>query len=638
VAIKIVKKKNTHLSSIKKEDIERFLKKEKVPAKDVEGLKWLIRNDDRYNKIVVGPEEFFTNRDLGNALNPDGSCVIYPKVMPHLVELNTGNYDEALLTGSIGSAKTTLALNTIEYQLYLVSCYSNPHTLFNLDPASEILFVFQSLNATTAESVDYARFKAMIDRSPYFKKHFPYDKSIKSELRFPNRVIVKPTASNIGGAIGQNLIAGLIDEINFMSIVEKSKKSMDGAYDQAKELYDAIDRRRKSRFMYKGKLPGILCLSSSKRYPGEFTDIKMAEARKEIAETGHSTIFVYDKRSWDIRPDDAYSGVKFRVFVGDESRRPRILEDDEEMPDKDLPLITEVPEEYKSSFEQDIIGSIRDIAGISTTARFPYMIEVEKVSACFGKTKSILTLDEVDFNTKKVSFNPKTFFKPDIPRFIHIDLGITSDAAGVACGYVPEFVTIKRGAKMVETLPKIVFDFVLRVVPPKNGEILFFKIRELIYKLKEHGLNIRWVSYDMFQSVDSMQMLRQKGFATGYTSMDRTSVPYDFTKGAFYDGRVLVQDCDHPLPGQTTAKREILALERDPKTGKVDHPPTGSKDLADAMAGVIYGLTVRREVWAWHSISVADIPESILSAVKKQEGAMKEGVPEGQQSPDMVDA
>jgi len=619
MAVKIIKQKDK---------LGEFAKQHKWPDIDLERTRWIIATGDKYNKLPIGPEEFFTSRDYGNALNPDGTPTIWPKVMGYLLEINTGDYDEVLLTGSIGSAKSTIALYSIFYQLYLISCYRDPHSLFNLDPASEILFVFQSLNAKTAQTVEFERFKSMVDRSPYFEKIFPYDHSLKSELHFPNRIIVKATATNIAGAIGQNLISGFLDEVNFFGIVEKSARALGNeTYDQAKELYDAINRRRQSRFMYKGHLPGILCLASSKRYPGEFTDRKMEEARKEIQETGHSTIYVYDKRSWDVRPDSAYSGVKFRVFVGDLTRRPRILDDKEKLSESDSTLVTEVPEEYKSSFEQDIIGSIRDIAGISTTSRFPYMIEVEKVSACFGKTKSILTLDEVDFSTKKVSFNPKTFYKPEIPRFIHVDLGLTSDAAGIACGYVPEFIKITRGMKLVETMPKIVFDFVLRVVPPKNGEILFFKIRELIYKLREHGLNIKWVSYDMFQGIDSMQMLRQRGFATGYTSMDRTSVPYDFTKSAFYDGRVSIPDVANPWLGQVTTKHELLALEKDPKTAKVDHPPSGSKDCADGVAGVCYGLTVRREVWAYHQISVADIPESILEAVKTNTDKMKESAP-----------
>ena len=45
-------------------------------------------------------------------------------------------------------------------------------------------------------------------------------------------------------------------------------------------------------------------------------------------------------------------------------------------------------------------------------------------------------------------------------------------------------------------------------------------------------------------------------------------------------------------------------MERDPQTGLIDHPPNFSKDCADAVAGVVYGLTYRREVWARHRVPI----------------------------------
>jgi hypothetical protein len=48
--------------------------------------------------------------------------------------------------------------------------------------------------------------------------------------------------------------------------------------------------------------------SSKERYPGQFTDQKVAEARKELAETGTTAIFVYDNRTWDIKPPRTFSG------------------------------------------------------------------------------------------------------------------------------------------------------------------------------------------------------------------------------------------------------------------------------------------------------------------------------------------
>ena len=54
-----------------------------------------------------------------------------------------------------------------------------------------------------------------------------------------------------------------------------------------------------------------------------------------------------------------------------------------------------------------------------------------------------------------------------------------------------------------------------------------------------------------------------------------------------------------------------MRLEKDPKTGKIDHPPKGSKDCSDAIAGVVYGLTYRRELWVRHNVPLTEIPASL---------------------------
>ena len=78
-------------------------------------------------------------------------------------------YSEAVLTGGIGTGKTTIALYSTAYQLYVLSCFRDPHVLFELDPASEIVFVFQNKTESLAKAVDYERFKAMVESSPYFR-------------------------------------------------------------------------------------------------------------------------------------------------------------------------------------------------------------------------------------------------------------------------------------------------------------------------------------------------------------------------------------------------------------------------------------------------------------------------------------
>ena len=558
----------------------------------------------------VDIEEFmFGHRYLGRPKDE-----IYPALMGELWQINENKgrlrnqLTEFVGTGGIGSGKTTMALYINAYQIYLLSCYKNPHQTFGMDSTSEILFIFQSMNATLAKDVDYKRFREICRQSYYFTTVFPFNKDLLSALVFPNRIEAKPMGSD-GGAIGQNVLGGLIDEVNFMEVTDGSKKKQGGGtYDQAKVIYDSVSRRIKTRFADNGGMPGILCLVSSKNYPGEFTDIKLKEAETD------PTIYIYDKRVWDIKPLGTFSKERFPVFVGDETRKPRILRMADDMPESDRALIVSIPVDFKKQFERDLIGCLRDIAGVGTMSRFPYILNVEAMNACFGKVPSVLNKQEHSFNDEEpLKILTSQFREADSPRWVHIDLGLTGDSAGVSCGYVSGFKARDDVGAKEEVMPIIVFDFNLRITPPRGDEIKFYKIRDLLYKLRELGLNIRWVSFDTFQSVDSLQILRSQGFSTGYVNVDTDIAPYEYTKAAMYDGRL-------QTPDHTVAKREFAQLEKVSAKNRVDHPPAGSKDVIDSMAGVVYGLTTRREVWGAHGIPMVRIPDSVKITQQRAEG------------------
>ena len=55
----------------------------------------------------------------------------------------------------------------------------------------------------------------------------------------------------------------------------------------------------------------------------------------------------------------------------------------------------------------------------------------------------------------------------------------------------------------------------------------------------------------------------------------------------------------------------MITLEIDTKKNKIDHPPQGSKDVSDSMAGVAVGLTMRREIWLRHQVPTQRIPKSL---------------------------
>jgi hypothetical protein len=561
----------------------------------------LNRHSIKYLHTPITPEQFLDDDEF---LGEGGH--LYPMVRECFLELNNpeGNYQEAVLTGGIGSGKTTLALYSQAYQLYLLSIMANPHEVFDLDATSEILLVFQSIKASLAKVVDFDRFKGLIEGIPYFTKNFPFNPDLSSKLMFPNRIQVIPVAGTETAAIGQNVIGGILDEVNYMAVIEKSSQSVDsGTYDQAVALYNSVSRRRKSRFLRQGKLPGLLCLVSSKRYPGQFTDIKEAEAKED------PTIYVYDKRTWEVKPPGTYSGKDFFIFIGDQFRRPRILDNDEKVSQKDRDLVMAVPVEHRTDFDRDILSALREIAGVSTLALHPFINNTDAIGRCVRKSMQNMSLiDGADFVTHKVKLRSKAMRESSkFFRWVHIDLGLTSDSAGIVMGHVPKFVRVRRGLTEIELLPMIHIDLILEIRPPANGEVNFAKIRELVYLMTEMGVPIRWVTYDSYQSRDSLQILRSKGYTTGLLSMDSTPIPYDVLKTGLYDTRVR-------MPRHDKLVHELSTLERDPKTSKVDHPPNSSKDISDALAGVVYGLSTRREVYAQHEVAVSSIPQWLLQA------------------------
>jgi hypothetical protein len=303
------------------------------------------------------------------------------------------------------------------------------------------------------------------------------------------------------------------------------------------------------------------------------------------------------------------------------SRKPCILEVDAEVAPADAALVMVVLEEFRSEFERDILSAIRDIAGSATFALHPFIVNTEAVSKAFGQCQSVLATESTDFVASRPSIYARRIISPDEPRMAHVDLGVTGDSAGIAVGWVEGFKKVSRSDKTFELMPQINFDLILEVKPPRNGEIEFENIRKLFYKLRDLGTNLKWISFDTFQSVDSMRILRQEGFKTGPCSMDRDSLPYDVTKTAFYDGRV-------KAPIHDKALSEIVRLERDPQSGKIDHPPNFSKDCADAVAGVVYGLTYRREIWARHGVPInrhlIEIARAIDEKDKKSEAGRRE--------------
>ena len=74
---------------------------------------------------------------------------------------------------------------------------------------------------------------------------------------------------------------------------------------------------------------------------------------------------------------------------------------------------------------------------------------------------------------------------PESPRACHIDLGLTGNACGFAVGHVCGHKTLRSrdprtDQLVVEQLPLIIIDVVLRIIPPIGGEIEFAQVQEVL--------------------------------------------------------------------------------------------------------------------------------------------------------------
>jgi hypothetical protein len=173
---------------------------------------------------------------------------------------------------------------------------------------------------------------------------------------------------------------------------------------------------------------------------------------------------------------------------------------------------------------------------------------------------------------------------------VHGDMALTGDRAGIAIAHVRRW---RDGewpgvgdAHVLERRPLVRVDFVGSFeadlqAQPQAREVQIRWYRKLIFELAARGFYIGRATFDNFQSADTIQILESRGIESARVSIDRNMVAWNNLRDVMYDGRLEAYWRERVV-------EELLALTRLP-SGKADHPPGGSKDEADAVAGAVLG-------------------------------------------------
>jgi hypothetical protein len=487
-------------------------------------------------------------------------------------------YHLALITGAIGIGKTTIASIVLPYLAHWLLCLKDPQDFFDLLPGSRIALMMMSTSETQAREVLFGDVKARIHHSPWFKK-YPTDERFKNQIRFEQKDIwIVPGDSAETTFEGYNIFGGILDEGDSHKVTQTK--------DYADVGFDAINSRITSRF---GDHGFLLVIGQMKKGMGFM-------ARKLADFTARPEAYVCKLTIWESMGDEWYvekcgdENGKVRKFAYDINRKMIIPAGAAEMLG-DVDHIIWVPEIYRRQFETNPEKALRDLAGVPPMVGDPFISLVHKIDE--ARSRWVESHDGLDSPMGKDGRLQRWFTAKDtLPRAAHIDIAYSAngDALGFAMGHVPRMVDVDGEIK-----PYIVIDLLVRVRARPGSEIFLGEFRRFIYALRDDlRFKLDMVTMDGFESTDTNQQLRKRKFRTDYVSVDKQVLPYHDLREALYEDRIefppyiVTIDKESGSQDVDILTKELSELVDNGR--KIDHPIDGSKDVADAVAGVAFTL------------------------------------------------
>jgi hypothetical protein len=583
--------------------------------------------DEDYRETPVDITTFILDkRYLGKAWHDsDGNIKLYDYWNNKVKELLPDGYTTAvnnlIISGARGLGKSEIAVAVMAYLMYRVMCMKNPQQHFRLKPTEKICFAFMNITKILAEEIGVSKFQHTIQMSPWFMERGSMTQRNNEPYWNPPEPVDIIIGSQSSHVIGQPIFAAFFDEISFIrnQDIEKQKRI-------AIDMIDTAIGGMKTRFIYKGKNPTLLILASSKRSEKSFLEEHMKRKLKSEQEN----VMIVDEPVWNVKPKGTYSDKTFKVALGNKFLQSSVISDNDDLKtwkEKGYKILN-VPIDFRANFMDDIDRAMCDYAGISSSEISKYISgvsvrEVVNESLSNPFTKEILEVgnasdDEAQykdfFDLTKVPQAMKSK-----PLFVHLDMSVSGDMTGIAGIWIKGKKTSTQENQAKDLFYSLAFSVSIKA--PKGRQISFEKNRNFIYWLKEQGFNIKGISSDTYQSYDTGQTLKARGFPYEVLSVDRVdtdriSKPYQYLKSTIYEKRVELYDSKNLID-------ELIDLERNINTGKVDHPDGGKKDVSDALCGAVYNASKNAEQFAFEwgeSLDTITSTNSMISdsALKQQ--------------------
>jgi hypothetical protein len=551
--------------------------------------------------------------------NGEGIFPVWRKALKEMFSDNTKTI--IVLTGATGTGKSTIAIYALLYIQYRLMILRDLWSFFNINYTGKVSISFFNLNRTLGNSRGYAKMQAFMVKSPWFRKNalaITKNSIGEEELEFSliKYLLSSPNSSG-GGIIGEDIISGILDEVDAPNASKVAKEKM-------LDIYDATAIRFKGRFAKTGYSLGKLFVVSSKQDELAFIDAFIAQ-RKNLPE-----VLVFDVSVWDALPSNTFCGIRFPVAVGDAFKPSEIpfMESKCDHSCDNCPIklefphfevfrrehlekgfkIVEVPIEYRSDFQMNIVKSLRDLGGVAVagSSKFNLFSSGQFILDCMDSTK----LDPVKVPRINIGLNDPEeliqYLNLDLiripksePRYIHLDISFSQDATGLAMSCISGWKEIDipnpDGTFRKEMAPVLETDFAMRIKARKGDRIPIHKIRKLVLDLKASGFNIAKFTADLrLASEDTLQILKGAGINAEYFSVNTSMQPYFDFRNLVFERRwachlhpYLYFELRHleEVDGMIDHPDKLPMIEKIEDRGYVEEVMVGTKDLSDAVVG-----------------------------------------------------
>jgi hypothetical protein len=507
------------------DDFERLLKKDDLIEEPV-SIQTFVRD-----KKYLGLERDLSEKQLEIAkrvtqiYKPETLCAFMGEEKG-LEYYKNYTVNEVVCMLGKGAGKDHTSRISMAYIVYLLHCLNDPIDYFGKAHGVTIDLLNLAVNAQQAKNVFFDPFKKLLLASPFFN-----DKGFEprvSEIQFFDRPIRCFSGhSESEGWEGYEVLLVVLDEIAaFKTDFElKNVENAQRAKGSASGIYNMSKVSVISRFPRVGKV----VLLSFPRYKGDFITTRYKQIEDAGGEDG---AWAMKAATWEVNP-------------------------------------TISREDLEPEFKRNPIEAEARFACNPPDMEDAYFRDPEMVREAFRYANSPVNED----GSWAEWFNGTDGF----PRYIHVDLALKHDQAALCMVHLSGMKDVQTMAG-IERLPILNVDYIQTWKAGYHEEIPLADIRNTINLLGKK-FPVAMVTFDQYASQEMMQTLR----AWGYNSQQHTvrKTDYDTLLSAIYDRRI------RGYWVEQLVEQELLKLKLINNT-KVDHPTTGSKDIADALAGSVF--------------------------------------------------